>query len=167
MFAAQWDRYDLKLSEGEYSKNILERVIDRYEELNNERGILIEDFDPNEMRVSREINLSELCYGLGYVIAQELSVFFEKITEDICNEIGFQTMLIVFEIPTNKMSDLPNYHKYLKNGDKLENLIKHIIKIYKTIFNKFDKNFASIMRIGIKDTKQNPSLDYKYYHLYK
>ncbi|MGF2904910.1 hypothetical protein WCN65_15035, partial [Staphylococcus aureus] len=85
----------------------------------NDRGILIENFDPKEMETSRVINLSELCYGLGKVISDELQAFFKESTEDICNELGFQTMLIVFGIPTNKMNELP--YKYNDRGILIEN----------------------------------------------
>ncbi len=37
------------------------------------------------METSRVINLSELCYGLGKVISDELQAFFKESTEDICN----------------------------------------------------------------------------------
>ncbi|MGT0244454.1 hypothetical protein ACVNP1_16400 [Staphylococcus aureus] len=85
-----WEIYKVSVDE------ILKNVIERYERLNNDRGILIENFDPKEMETSRVINLSELCYGLGKVISDELQAFFKESTEDICNELGFQTMLIVF-----------------------------------------------------------------------
>lgn len=142
VFAAQWDMYDIKLNHGDYIDKILERVIERYEALNEQRGILIEDFDPNDMRETRTINLSELCYGLGHIIAEESTVFFDEISEDICNELGFQTMLIVFGIPTNKMPTLPDYYKYLKDTTKLEELLTKIIEIYRKVSNAFDRFFV-------------------------
>lgn len=141
VFAAHWDKYDFSLNKDKYSNQILENVIDRYESLNNERGILIEDFNPQEMKETRKINLSEFCYGLGKIIADSLEVFFDKVTEDICNELGFQTMLIVFEIPTSKMNTLPNKYKFLKNPNSIEDLVIKIMDIYKVINNKFDDNF--------------------------
>lgn len=142
VFAAHWDRYNIKLSNNEYSERILTNVIERYQNLNNDRGILIENFDPQEMKETREINLSEFCYGLGKIISEELNVFFEKTNEDICNELGFQTMLMVFDIPTTKMNTLPNKHKFLKTSNNIELLIRNIISIYKMINNKFDNNFT-------------------------
>lgn len=145
VFAAHWDRYDIELGKGDYSNKVLDNVIDRYEKLNNERGILIENFDPAEMRNSRTINLSELCYGLGKIISDELVAFFNNVTEDICNEIGFQTMLIVFGIPTNKMNELPNMHKFLKNKNSIEELFVNILKIYKIINNRFKESFSMVV----------------------
>ncbi|MFA0795007.1 DUF262 domain-containing protein, partial [Staphylococcus aureus] len=59
VFAAHWDRYEVELGDLKYSDEILKNVIERYEKLNNDRGILIENFDPKEMETSRVINLSE------------------------------------------------------------------------------------------------------------
>lgn len=55
-----------------YSDEIFKNVIERYERLNNDRGILIENFDFKEMEMLRVINLFELCYGFGKVIFDEL-----------------------------------------------------------------------------------------------
>lgn len=142
VFAAQWDRYDISLGQDEFSDLILNNVIERYEELNSDRGILIENFDPNEMRNNREINLSEFCYGLGKIIADKLYVFFDKSNEDTYNELGFQTMLIVFNIQTNRMNTLPNKHKFLKNPKSIEELVSKIVNVYNIINNKFESYFS-------------------------
>lgn len=155
VFAAHWDKYNIELSKAEYSNKILDNIIDRYETLNNDRGILIEDFDTQEMRNSREINLSEFCYGLGKILAEELYIFFDKISEDICNELGFQTMLMIFDIPTSKMNTLPHFHKYLKNGNNIEDMVSKIVGVYKIINNKFDNIFtlSSLTRKKKHETK--------------
>ncbi|HCU9969730.1 TPA: DUF262 domain-containing protein [Staphylococcus aureus] len=145
VFAAHWDRYEVELGDLKYSDEILKNVIERYERLNNDRGILIENFDPKEMEMSRVINLSELCYGLGKVISDELQAFFKESTEDICNELGFQTMLIVFGIPTNKMNELPYKYQYMKNKNNIEILFEKIVKIYKIINNKFKEAFSMVV----------------------
>lgn len=145
VFAAHWDRYDIELGDKPISNQILFNVVERYEKLNSERGVLIENFDSKEMENSKIINLAELCYGLGKIIADELYAFFDKSTEDICNELGFQTMLIVFDIPTNKMNELPNKYKYLKNKNNIEELFSNILKIYKIINNKFKESFSMVV----------------------
>ncbi|RIN98055.1 DUF262 domain-containing protein, partial [Mammaliicoccus sciuri] len=145
VFAAHWDRYHIELGDRTYSNQILANVIERYEKLNSDRGIIIEDFDPKEMEISRTINLSELCYGLGKIISDELYAFFDKPTEDVCNELGFQTMLIVFDLPTNKMNELPHKHKFLMNKGNIEELFTSIVKIYKMINNKFKESFSMVV----------------------
>ncbi|WP_323714369.1 DUF262 domain-containing protein [Mammaliicoccus sciuri] len=145
VFAAHWDRYDIELGDKTYSNQILTNVIERYEKLNSDRGILIENFDPKEMENSRTINLSELCYGLGKIISDELYAFFNNPTEDICNELGFQTMLIAFSLPTNKMNELPHKYRYLKNKNNIEELFTNIVKIYKIINNKFKESFSMVV----------------------
>ena len=142
VFAAQWDRYDLHLGEGDYSKQILDKIIKRYESLNQDRGILIENFDPEEMKESREVNLSEFCYGLGNIIADNLNVFFGKVNEDICNEMGFHTMLIIFKLQTNQMNFLSEKHEYLKESNNLEKIIERIIEVYRKINNRFEEMFT-------------------------
>ncbi|EHL7175806.1 DUF262 domain-containing protein, partial [Staphylococcus pseudintermedius] len=143
VFAAHWDKYDITLGEGSNSTKILENVIERYETLNDNRGILIDEFDPKEMRESRTVNLSELCFGLGKLIAEELKSFINKPTEDIYNEFGFQTMVIVFNIPINRMNTLPTKHKFLKN--KLEDLIEKILSTYRIVNNKFSESFSMVV----------------------
>lgn len=143
VFAAAWDSYNISLGEYSNSIELISRVIDRYNNYIEDHEIEIEGFDETEIRESREVNLSEFCYGLGSLIVEELPVFFSKGNEDLYNELGYQTLSIVFKVPTNEMSILVKYIEFLRQEPKqLESLIEKINEVYSAINKCFSERFC-------------------------
>lgn len=143
VFAAQWYRSTIILNDMKNNKDILEEIIKRYELLNNQRDIKIEDFSPEKMREEKEINLSEFCYALGKLIIRESSVFFGKKNvdnlEDLANEIGYSTMGIVFGIDNKKLYNIENYIVHLQDAKFLNELVNTILKIFRHTNEHFKK----------------------------
>ena len=97
VFAAQWSKYLLKMDKEKYGNKIIDRVIDRYNNLTDQREVDIEGYDEADIRNTREINLSEFCYGLGVIILESMDVFWQKDNEDLANTIGYSSIAIVLD----------------------------------------------------------------------
>lgn len=93
------------------------------------------------MLENRVINIAELCYAIGYLILEQMSVFWDKNSEDVANQIGYSTLSIIFGIKNKDMSKLENYFDKLDNAQVIEEFTQEIIKIYKDINNRFAKIF--------------------------
>lgn len=142
VFAAQWSNSEIMLAKEKNSANVLDRVIERYTKLNETRQIEIKDFDENLMRNERKINLSELCYAIGVLIVEELSVFFGKDgkdKEDLANEIGYSTMGILMNVPNNQLHKVINKEDFFVEPQVVEELIGKTLDVYKNINSNFEK----------------------------
>ncbi|MGD6780169.1 DUF262 domain-containing protein [Sutcliffiella horikoshii] len=141
VFAAQWYRNTITLNDMKHNHDILEEVINRYEFLNKQREIKIEDFSPEKLREEKVINLSELCYALGKLIIKESPVFYnhkkEDGLEDLANEIGYSTMGIIFGIDNKKLYGIEKYIDHLQDAKFLNSLLKNIFKVFKHINEHF------------------------------
>lgn len=142
VFAAQWSNSQISLGREVNSTNVLDRVIERYTRLNETRQIEIKDFDENSMRNERNINLSELCYALGVLIVEELSVFFGKggkDNEDLANEIGYSTMGILMSVPNNQLHKVINKEEFFVEPQVVEDLMAKTLDVYRSINSNFEK----------------------------
>ncbi|MGM0896441.1 MAG: DUF262 domain-containing protein [Bacillota bacterium] len=142
VFAAQWSELELELNENEYNKSILNCVIERYITLQKNRDLDIIDFDEEEMRKSRKINLSEFCYALGYLIVEKMDVFWSEKNlenEDIANEIGFSTLGIVLSVDNTKLHQIINKKEFFSDPSFVEKLVSGILEEYQLINNVFTK----------------------------
>src|SRR5690625_376376 len=141
VFAAQWSKHELKLSDQPLNKRILEITINRYEELIESRNVEINNFSREEMLENKTINVAEFCYALGYLILEKMSVFWDKDNEDTANQIGYSTLTLVFGIKNKNMNTLINYFDKLNNPSFIEDFVTQIINIYKDINDRFAKIF--------------------------
>jgi len=141
VFAAQWSKHEIKLSEDNINNRILEITIQRYEDLIESRSVDINNFSRDEMLESRTINIAELCFALGYLILEKMPVFWDKNNEDTVNQIGYSTLTLVFGIKNKNMNTLINYFGKLNNPDLIEKMFTQIIAIYKDINDRFEKIF--------------------------
>lgn len=102
VFAAQWNRYKVQLSQEKYSNEILERTISRYESLTDAReGLEIEDFSSEEMRRERVVTLPEFCRALGELVIEQCHACWPAKTieqDDTVDTIGYNTLAIAFGI---------------------------------------------------------------------
>lgn len=157
VFAAQWDSYHVKLPNEDYSDQILEKAIDHYEKLTEDRGgIEIENFNAGEMRQQRVITLPEFCHALGELIIETCPAFWPSNTSrnnDTVDTIGYNSLAIVFGIPPQELSGKPAKHKsesskqgvpdrfrnagFEEDPDAVETLISRIIAEYREINGRF------------------------------
>lgn len=138
VFAAQWSNYLLILPQEKYSEIIINKVIERYNKLIETREIDIEGYDESKIRSTREINLSEFCYGLGVIILEKMSVFWNHDNEDLANTIGYSTIAIVLDIDIRKLNKIIDNKKLFRNTILIEKLMKEIVKVYSDINNNFE-----------------------------
>ncbi|MHC5248551.1 hypothetical protein [Enterococcus sp. LJL90] len=142
VFAAQWYKYNVLLSGEYYNLELLERTINWYEILENERGIEIENFNPDLMRENSEINIAELCFSFGKIIIEETPVFWNNSTDDTANEIGYSTMAIILGVKNKDLSSIidKKNREFFKDANLIEGVIKSAITIYKDL-NKYFKKY--------------------------
>lgn len=141
VFAAQWSKHEINLSEKNINKRILEITIKRYEDLIESRNVEINNFSRDEMLENKTINIAELCYALGYLILEKMPVFWNKDNEDTANQIGYSTLALVFGIKNIHMNTLINYFDKLNNPDFVEEFVAQIIDIFRDINDRFAKVF--------------------------
>lgn len=139
VFAAQWSKHEIKLSDESLNKRILEITIKRYEELIASRNVEINNFSRDDMLENRTINIAEFCYALGYLILEQMPVFWDKSSEDTANQVGYSTLALVFGIKNNNMNILINYFDKLNNASFIEDFVSQIISIFKDINDRFTK----------------------------
>lgn len=144
VFAAQWDRYSVLLANKEYSEQILEKTIDRYEKLTNDRGgLIIEDFSPDEMREGGRVSLPEFCHALGELIIEESPACWPpkaSESDDAVDTVGYNTLGIVFGIRPQDIATLPE--RFAKCGfenapDETNDLLNAIMFEYREINGRF------------------------------
>lgn len=141
VFAAQWYKYEITLSDSPCNKEILDRTISWYESLENERGIEIENFDPDKMREDARINIAELCFAFGQMILDVMPVFWSNDTVDTANEIGYSTMAIILGIKNKDLSTIIEEKNRIlfEKPELIEAIIDSALIIYKDINNVFQK----------------------------
>jgi hypothetical protein len=157
VFAAQWHNDIVNLNDKPNNQKLLEAVINRYINLNENRDIKIENFSADEMREQKTINLSELCYGIGKLILNVSPVFYSNKKsdqlEDLADELGYSTMGIIFGVDNKKLHTLKKQVDEVLNADLLEELIGKVLNIFTSINSHFDKK--------LKLFKQSPSYENK------
>ncbi len=142
VFAAQWSVHDILLSSQPNSTKILDKVISRYERLIEEREIEIENYDSEDMKLSKRINLSELCCAIGELILETMPVFWDSNaieSEDKANAIGYSTVAITLGISNKKLDTISKHIELFNTNEFLEDFIQKIINEYSTINNYFER----------------------------
>lgn len=151
VFASQWVDFQIDLNSEEINNQILEINIERYNKLNESReGIIIEDYDENDFRFEKKVNLAELCYGLGKLIIEKSNCLYTKElnNEDLANELGYATMAIILGVENNKLANISLSEQYI-NSDDIEVIFKKALKIYKDI----NDTFSNYLQMPTKKNK--------------
>lgn len=137
VFAAQWSKHEIKLSDTPLNTRLLDITIQRYEDLTETRKVEINNFSREEMLENKTINVAEFCYALGKMITEKMYVFWDKENEDTANQIGYSTLAIVFGVKNNEMNTLVKYFDKLDNPTFIEKFVDEIINIYRDINDRF------------------------------
>ena len=160
VFAAQWNRYTVSLPYKPLGNEILDKTIERYESLTEERGgLVIEEFDPVQMKNDRQVTLPELCHALGQMIVERVPACLPRKTlenDNAVDTIGYNTLAIVFGIKPQeiagkpsvigKSNGLPSLPDSFENAnfenspDAIEELIKKILDEYAAINGRFERH---------------------------
>lgn len=138
VFAAQWSKHEIKLSNENLNSRILEITIQRYEDLIESRNVEINNFSREEMLENKTINVAEFCYALGKLITEKMYVFWDKDNEDTANQIGYSTLTLAFGIKNKNMSSLVNHFDKLDNPQFIEEFVEEILEIYRNINSRFE-----------------------------
>ncbi|MRJ47209.1 hypothetical protein [Fundicoccus ignavus] len=140
VFAAQWSKHELRLSNEPINRRILEITIQRYEDLIESRNVEINNFSKEDMLEDKTINVAEYCYALGKLILEKMFVFWDHDNEDTANKIGYSTLAMVFRIRNKDMSKLVNFFNTLDNAEFIEVITTAILNIYRDINSIFEKH---------------------------
>lgn len=147
VFSAQWNRYIIDLGQGPLSDSILEKTIDRYNDLTVERqGIEIEDFSEAEMRNNRQITLPEFCHALGESIIERCPACWPRkqrdLDDDAIDTLGYNTVAIVFGTKPQAINLLADQfdNSFLDNNPQaVEQTLGYILDEYEMINNLFSR----------------------------
>lgn len=145
VFAAQWSRNELRLPEGPYSEKLLSINIDRYKTLDETREVEIKGFDPLSMSKNRVLNFAEICYAIGVLIVEELSVFISPSSnllknEDLANELGYSTVAATFGVSNRKLHELIQYYSVFEAEETfIEDYVSKVIEVYQDVNNEFKR----------------------------
>ena len=145
VLAAQWSQYEIALPESHLGNILLERVIDRYQNLLEERDLEIDGFDPQEMRENRRINLSEYCFALGELVAAKAEVFWGKLStqdlskrEDTVNVLGYLSTAIALNVDNRSIAKLPNKRFLFQDPAFVDSLTEKVLHEYGMIQAAFE-----------------------------
>lgn len=137
VLAAQWSQYAIALPESSLGDDLLEKVIDRYQNLLEERDLEIDGFDPQEMRENRQINLSEYCFALGELIATKAEVFWGRLAtqdlskrEDTANVLGYLSTAIALNVDNRSIASLPNKRDLFQDPAFVDSLTEKVLHEY-------------------------------------
>lgn len=146
VFAAQWSNTEIQLKKEKYSLKILNKVIERYNRLNDSREVEIEDFDEIDMKEKATINLPEFCYGLGQLILETMYVFWDTENtdldknEDLANTIGYSTVALVLDVELRSLHKIIDKKEVFSNSYLIEDMVEKIIEEYNFI-NSYFSNY--------------------------
>ena len=147
VFAAQWNHKIVKLPDNDsLSSELLKIVIDRYDELDNSRNIEIKDYNPMELKSSREISFAEFCYATGVLIVRTLPSLFSVSDEllkyeDVANEIGYPSIAIAMGLSNRKLHELINSYDLFTEANFITDFLDKVKTVYESINQIFKYNF--------------------------
>ena len=158
--SAYWNNENIQLKKDKYSNEILEANIDRYNNLETNREVTIEGFDPGNMRDERILNRSEIAYGIGYLSIKHVESLFDidltkknSNNEDIINEIGYGILGIITQ---TRNSDLSSIKKMKSALDKnLTEVLKGITTVNDDINNVFKKILVKPQKTDNKNKRNS------------
>ncbi len=146
VLAAQWTAHQLTVPDSDTGTKLLNNVIARYQNLIDRRGLEILDFDSAEMENTRQINLSEYCYALGELIAEQAPAFWSGLSavdndkrEDTINLIGYLSAAIALGVDNRTITKLPTKMPLLESEPFIGELTESILKEYETLQREFEK----------------------------
>lgn len=146
VLAAQWSHHSITLPDSENGNKLLEKVIDRYQKLIDERDLEIDGFDAQEMYESHQINLSEFCFAIGELIAEASKVFWGDLfsqdlskKEDTINVIGYVSTAIALGVDNRSLGKLPDKLSLFRAEGFIDSLVEKILHEYKVIQAAFEQ----------------------------
>lgn len=158
VFAATWDNLKIDLDQDEVSEKILDDLVERYRNLesleNGGRGLDINDYDENDFRTERKVNIPEFAWSLGKQIVDNAPALFDIKNDNVIDTIGFYSLAIVSGIDNRKLSDL---------NKKLDFFRENYIDFTKTLIS-FSKNInetlSTILKKRFFDEVEKQKIDF-------
>lgn len=146
VLAAQWSHHSITLPDSENGNKLLEKVIDRYQKLIDERDLEIDGFDAQEMYESHQINLSEFCFAIGELIVEASEVFWGDLftqdlskKEDTINVVGYVSTAIALGVDNRSLGKLPDKLSLFRTEGFIDSLVKNMLHEYKVIQATFEQ----------------------------
>lgn len=154
VFAASWANHLITLNDTQIEKGLIESVINRYDRMTKARdNIEISDYNEQDIRKGRELNLSELAFGIGDLVINRLkSLITAKFDDDdLRDEYGFATLGIIVGIPNTKLSGIAKKFK----EREIESNLSDELQILDNILQSLNKTFERLLeKPGMISNKQ-------------
>lgn len=137
IYAAKWSHTTFKLDDA-----ILLEIIDKkYENMIENTGIEILDYENGQISKNQEINLFEYCFALGKLIKQECTYILGTgfANNSDVDSLGFVLLSTILTNSAKKISSLPKYFDNITSNDliKLKNKILDCTKEVEKLLNGF------------------------------
>lgn len=147
IYAAKWSRATFKLEDA-----ILLGIIDKkYEDMIENTGVEILDYENGQITKKQEINLFEYCFALGKLMKQEcpyiLGTKFGS-NSDV-DSLGFVLLSAILTNSAKKISSLPKFFEnatsndLVKLKDKILECTKEVAKLLNGYIVTFDDKYVS------------------------
>jgi hypothetical protein len=110
IFAAAWQDIEFNIED----EIILKWVDEKYEKMQEQSGLIIENYEPGNIIDSKRINLFEYAYAIGRIIRSNFPEMFGGKKSDNASEIdsiGFGLLAAVLDVDLKKMEELSNHFK--------------------------------------------------------
>lgn len=128
IYAATWSEEKIKVSEK------LEKIVsynrERYDSMEIDDDITLQEYDSIEIGRSAEVNIFELIFGFGKMISAKFPQLFtntKSITE--VNSIGFNLINACLAFKNNEIKKLPsNLREVIGNDDEINRFLLSIIE---------------------------------------
>lgn len=144
----------ITLNDTQIEKGLIESVINRYDRMTKARdNIEISDYNEQDIRKGRELNLSELAFGIGDLVINRLkSLITAKFDDDdLRDEYGFATLGIIVGIPNTKLSGIAKKFK----EREIESNLSDELQILDNILQSLNKTFERLLeKPGMISNKQ-------------
>lgn len=147
IYAAKWCKMSFKLTD----VNLLEVVDKKYQDMIDNTGIEIIDYELGQVVKNQEINLFEYCFAIGKLLKQKCKIIFsgKSVKTSDVDSIGFILVSVILTNSAKKMNSLPDYFKNATSEEiiKLKNKILDCAQTVENILANYvisldDKNLS-------------------------
>lgn len=136
LYGAAWINSEIQLDNSELQDNILNNVIDYYEDQENNGEFEINNFSRDDLKNNRKITLAELGTALGQLVFDNLPSLFSK-NEIKRNELGFGILGIATNTENKDLAKLIDRNVDIQQN--LDNILKKADEISRTLNSIFEQ----------------------------
>lgn len=135
VYSSSWSNIMLKLIHNRNNRSVLNHVEKKYENLMEDTGIEITNFEEGDIKSTGRITLYEYVYGLGKEIIKESRVLTgnRPLSYSRDDSIGFSTLASFYNLHLKDLDKLVNYINGDTSALDFENITSIIIKNFQEV----------------------------------